>query len=347
VLAERLQDLGYRTAAFVGNPVLRPAKGYDRGFDTYRMFDGKRGEGVRTINEAFFAWAEGNWDRPTFVWIHYMDPHGPYTPPAELLAPFLEDPLAAGDERVPLEPATVHDGNPNKVLGGVPAYQRIDDEDRAAVYVARYDAEIRHVDATFGELIAFLEGRGLYDGSAILFTSDHGESLGEHDYWFEHGWFAHEPGLRVPLIVKRPRQTTGEVVDRQVSLLDLLPTVLRLADAPVLPDVVGVDLLGTIGDRGPALIENSDRYPVKYHGVRTSDWKYLIRADGVEELYDLRADPGETTNLAGDEPGRVAELRAAYESLLQRAHKSAVEQAEGEPDDAATLERLKALGYLD
>jgi arylsulfatase len=348
VLAERLRGLGYRTAAFVSNPVLRPAKGYARGFDHYELFNGRRDEGVRSVNEAFLSWASGAWDGPSFVWIHYMDPHGPYDPPEELLRPFLDDELAASDERVPLEPATPPTGNPNKVLGSVPAYQRLGDEDRVAVYVARYDAEIRYMDAAFGELIRYLRERDLYDASAIVFSADHGESLGEHDFYFEHGWFAHEPSLRIPLMIKPPGEVEARTVDRQVSVLDFLPTLLGFAGAAVASGGSGVDLGGAGEPVEPVLVESSDLYPDKYHGVRTSGWKYLVReGDGAEELYDLREDPGEIRNVAGRETERLAELRGACEDALRRAREAAVPATTGPPDDPETLERLKALGYVD
>ena len=348
VLAEWLKSGGYATAAFVGNPVLREGIGFAKGFDVYRLFDGKRDEGVRLVNEAFFEWAGGHtWDRPTFVWIHYMDPHGPYAPAVELERPFLEDELAQSDERVPLEPETLPSNNPNKVLGAIPIYQQRDGEDRAAVYVARYDAEILYMDTAFGELTAFLEERGLYDGAAVIFTSDHGESLGEHDLWFEHGWFAYEPTLHVPLMIKQPGQTTGRVVRQQVSNLDLMPTIVRLGRGGLHGSYAGTDILAPFGERGPVLIESSDRYPDKYHGVRTSEWKYLVReADGAEELYDLSADPGETTNLADREAARLEEMRQACVEALDRARKLAIAPTSGTPDDPETLERLRALGYV-
>ena len=84
------------------------------------------------------------------------------------------------------------DGHPNKTLGAVPAYQAIEGEDRVAGYVARYDAEIRYTDATFGRLIAFLEERELYETSVTVFGSDHGESLGEHDFYFDHGEYVYD-----------------------------------------------------------------------------------------------------------------------------------------------------------
>jgi arylsulfatase len=343
LLAERLQAMGYRTAAFVGNPVLRQELGFDRGFEHYEVHDGKHGDGVAAVNHGFRAWAEAQWDRAAFVWLHYMDPHGPYTPPAEYEALFLDDDLAQSDLRVP--PATGEEANPNKVLGAIPLYQQHEGETRVAAYVARYDAEIRYVDTAVGEILDFLDERGLYEPAAIVFTSDHGESLGEHNFYFEHGWFAYDPTLRVPLMVKEPGQAEGRVVERQVSNLEVLPALLALAGGPR----EGRALLepGADGD-APVLVENADRYPEKHFGVRTSAWKFLAPAGGgAEELYDLRADPAELRNLAGERPEEAGRLRAALEAALVDTRSRAVQAAREVADDVETIERLRALGYTE
>jgi arylsulfatase A-like enzyme len=346
VLAERLGALGYRCAAFVSNPVLRESMGFARGFDFYALTAAP--DGVRNANRAFLRWARAPWDRPTFVWLHYIDPHGPYTPPPDLEATFLGDGKGGPDRRVPLDAAPRAGGTPNKVLGAVPLYQRRGGEDRLSVYVARYDAEIRRVDAAFGEVAAFLRERGLYDESLVIFTSDHGESLGEHELYFEHGWFAYEPGLRVPLMIKLPKQAEGRVVPDLVSHLDLLPTLLARLGSPPPADAPGIDLFGPSPRPRLLVIENSDRYPEKYLGARTFRWKYLRReSDGAEELYDLRADPGETRNLEAQAPERLAGLREGLDAALRTLSDSALEPPEETPvDDVEALEQLEALGYL-
>jgi hypothetical protein len=132
MLAERLRAEGYRTAAFVSNPAVRAAMGYSRGFDTFEQrFEG---DGVSAVNAAFREWAAREWARPSFVWIHYIDPHGPYDPPAELEGLFIDDDWAQSDERVSLnrKAKRVKGGSSNKVLGAVPRYQQRGAEDRLA-----------------------------------------------------------------------------------------------------------------------------------------------------------------------------------------------------------------------
>ncbi len=344
LLAERLRDAGYRTAAFLSNPALRAAKGFGRGFDSYRMLTDA--DGVAKVNRAFLDYAEAPWDRPTFVWLHYIDPHGPYEPPPEYEELFQGDALSRAPARVPRGYA-VTERRPNKVLGAVPRYQqREDEEDRIAAYVARYDAEIRYMDHAFGVVIDRLREKGLYDASAVVFSSDHGESLGEHDLYFEHGWFAYDASLRVPLFIKQPGQRQGRRVDTPVSNLDFLPTLLGLARLPA-DAPHGVDLLNEAKLPGPVLVESSDRYPDKVHGARAARWKYLRRSrDGAEELYDLQSDPGETRNLVTSEPDRRRELAEFVSSRLIELKRGATPPAEDAPDDPETIEQLERLGYL-
>ena len=115
MLAEILAANGYRTAAFVSNPVLHQRFGFDRGFDHYQLF--VDGEGAKEVNRAFEAWAGAQWSEPTFVWIHYIDPHGPYTPPPEFRDLFEGDSLDGGEQRAPTEYRPIPGLNRNKVLG--------------------------------------------------------------------------------------------------------------------------------------------------------------------------------------------------------------------------------------
>ncbi|MBW2290847.1 MAG: sulfatase [Deltaproteobacteria bacterium] len=322
MLAERFQALGYQTVAFVSNPVLRASKGYARGFDRYQQISSDAG--VDEVNRAYSEWSKSGWKQPTFLWIHYIDPHGPYEPPSQLEEAFMDDGLSANDERLPFEQsitnATQDTRYVNKILGAIPLYQQREQENRVAAYIARYDAEIRHVDRAFGEIIEDLKRRHLYRESAIVFTSDHGESLGEHNFYFEHGWFAYDVSLRVPLLIKWPGQTQGEIRSHSVSQVDLLPTLLAIAGRAEPPEGMGgVDLRSEPGARPPISVENSENYPERFVGMRTVDFKYLIRVrDGREELYDLRADPLETNDLVAEaSAGGTAESSRSSEALRE------------------------------
>jgi len=343
LLAERLQDVGYRTAAFVSNPVLRPAKGYARGFETYELSTGA--DATQQAADAFVQYAASGWREPTFVWVHLLDPHGPYRPTTRFEQLFLEDSTARSDERVPLEPPPGRFRDPNKVLHAIPAYQRRGQEDRVAAYVARYDAEIRAMDEQFGRITQVLSAQDRFESSVVIFTSDHGEGLGERGFWFEHGWFANDAALRVPLFLKTPGQVVGHEIDEQASLLDLLPTLLGLAGSEVPIDLSGRNLLEPGFAPVPLPIENSDLYPEKYRGIRTTRWKYLRREhDGAEELFDLREDPEERHDLSRTHPAELEKFRV----LLRETSVDSRRSGEAvDPESDAIREQLRALGYLD
>ena len=346
LLAERLKTAGYRTAAFVSNPVLSRPKGYARGFDVYREFT-KEG-GLEDLNRRFLRWAaKDGWDTPTFVWIHYIDPHGPYTPPGEYEDLFTSDELFRGETRT--LPATYEPlrGWPvSYCLGAIPRYQVRGEEDRVAAYVAWYDAEIRTMDDAFGDVVGFLKEEGLFDAATILFTADHGESLGEHDYWFEHGWYAYEATSRIPMIVKPAGVTEGRVIEGQVTNLDTAPTLLAAAGLAPAAELRGRNLLEPLADDGPVLVLNTSTYPDRYVGVRTSRYKLLRELNtGREELYDLSADPREERNLVEELPEVAGPLRGALAQRLRecagRVRGEAVEVRPG----AEAARELEALGY--
>jgi arylsulfatase A-like enzyme len=344
MLAERLRGAGYRTAAFVSNPVLSRQKGYARGFDVYREFP-KEG-GMDALNASFAKWSTRKpWERPTFVWIHYIDPHGPYTPPAEYEALFADDEIARADGRtLPTTYEQLERWPANYVLGAIPRYQLRGEENRVAAYTAWYDAEIRYMDEKFGEVVELLRAEHLFDDALVLFTADHGESLGEHDYWFEHGWFPYEATARIPMIVKPPGQASARTIDQQVSNLDTVATILDAANMPWPPELSGSSLIGSFGERGPLLVENTSAYPHRYFGVRTAEWKFLheVRQD-TEELYDLSADPHERTNVLAEHPDEAGRLRGYLERM--RADCRPLGDTFEVMDGLDVQEQIEMLGY--
>jgi arylsulfatase A-like enzyme len=344
LLAEILREHGYRTAAFVANPVLDARWGFGRGFDEYRLFP--RQTGMEELRGAFLDWAQRPWGRPTFVWVHLIDPHGPYTPPADYSAIFAGDALDRETVTAPIQYTPMSGFDANKILGAIPAYQLRGNESRVSFYVREYDAEIRYADAIFGEFLGLLRVRGLYDSSLVIFTSDHGESLGENDYYFEHGWYAYDTSLKIPLLIKEPGQRTGRRVAEQVSNLDFFPTVLAVAGIENRWPGLGRNVLAPLESHRAAIVENSGRYPERFLGVRTGSRKYLRHAaSGREELYDLAKDPRETQNRASADAEGLRAARELFSRLTNRMRESGHEAEEGVPG-AEHLEALRRLGYV-
>jgi arylsulfatase A-like enzyme len=326
------------------------------------MFEGKPlvADAVRLIEAV---------DRPTFIWVHLMDPHGPYFPPDDYRRRFdPADYVWPGDAPLPL-------GTTNFGLHLIPAYQIVAAETDPARYRARYDAEIRYTDDHVSAIVAALRTRGLWDRTLFVLTADHGEALGEHDYWFAHGWFVSDDQLHVPLIVHGAGFPAGRRVGASVSLVDVAPTILEAVGLPPTPAMEGRSLdpllAGDAADR--------DAFAQTYYGeglvaLRAGRLKYVFKpplasphqvrpasdpvlpAESMEWLFDLAADPGETTNLVATHPA-VAALRTRLQAWLAQQEKIGRGKTAEQPrKDAAPMRvlgdpqlqrQLKALGYLD
>jgi arylsulfatase A-like enzyme len=369
-LAEALRDAGYATGAVVTNVNLGRAFGFDQGFD--RFVESWVDEALRQTGQPTFENAPGlvkrftnasittrqaiellgelGARRPFFVWLHYIDPHGPYLPPPEYAR------LFTGARRA----APVR-------LEEVPPYQRQIDPETGetatdiAFYAAQYDREIRYVDDQLGLLFAMLAGRGLARNTLIVVTSDHGESLDENRYYLEHGNVPYQSNAAVPLIFALEGRLARRVVDAPVGVIDVYPTILDLAGAPPQPGVQGtslVPLLEGSRDGGPAFVfvESGHVEPTQL-SVRRGPWKlvhlrsprdriWLARRE--VELYDLSRDPHERDDARAEYPGVAAELEAALAAWLRDTPRFA---GGGRTDplqlDPAGREMLRDLGYLE
>jgi arylsulfatase A-like enzyme len=239
MLAKVLRRRGYSTQAVVSNGALGSEFNFDQGFDTYvetwKLTSHASHAGANPNQaEAVTRLAIGLLDglgrearagRPWFLWVHYIDPHFPYVPPAKWRDHFQGDRFADRSRKVPIS------DRPKQQMGGIGREQVLDGHDDLAFYVARYDAAVAYADAQIGELLAEMRRRGLLGRTLTAFTSDHGESLGEHAYYFDHGRFGFQTCLRVPLIFHYPGVLAPRVDRQPVELLDLAPTLLEAAGA--------------------------------------------------------------------------------------------------------------------
>lgn len=212
----------YQTAAFVSNMVIGDrALGIGARFDHYddrvdpqdplpwtkrKSWFERR---ATQTTDAVLAWLRSRGDpgRPAFVWVHYIDPHGPYRPPRDVFTHPRPQPL-----------------DPSRLTHG----QRQTGIRDALEFVDRYDGEILYVDAEIDRLLRGVdELRGL-DSTLVILTADHGETLAEPDreLWFAHGYHVHEELIRVPMLVRGPGVLAARS-ERLASLVDVAPTVLR------------------------------------------------------------------------------------------------------------------------
>jgi arylsulfatase len=327
-LAESLKARGYRTTALTTNPFLIRDFGFAQGFDRFEFISA---EGFASADDVLKQAAEiiDAEKQPLFLWVHLMEPHSPYSP-----ARSFERDLPR------LVPA-----RPIPESFEIPDYLSPGGSRDARFYETLYDREIRNVDAAFGAFLESLRAKPIWRDTVLVLTSDHGEEFFEHG-GLEHNRTLHDELVRVPLIVRLPGVETRHV-GAQAQLVDLMPTLLAVADAHPVRGIHGRDLQPLL--RGTAHAEESAYSEIAGHqyAVRTRDWK-LIAGPGEERaLYALTRDPGEHHNLAPVHPRQVA----AMEQVLQRMVAAAVKagrQVTGAtaPIDAATRRRLEALGYL-
>ncbi len=339
-LAEILSMAGFATAGFVANPVVGPGYGFEQGFDHYELLPRPRAyrtAKASSINQRAMDWLRTvDEDRRLFLWLHYMEPHGPYQPLPECSAPFDLDAFGP-----PVEVGIQPEGR-NGGRGAVPHYQTIgfdppptDGRD----YLLRYAAEVRCLDVGMGEMLDHLRGAGLLDDAVIVVTSDHGEALlDDHGFYFSHANGLTEDQIAVPLVLAAPGLETPATVDRPVSTVDIVPTVLGLLGLEVPGHLDGADLLAA-PQRPVFAARQGER------AVRFGRWK-LLRADqdSPPRLFDLAADSAEARDLEADRPDVVFELVTELEELeVRQVFATPVDRGEL---DASTQEALRALGYL-
>ncbi len=358
-LAEVFQRAGYRTAAAVDNGNLDSRLGFAQGFESYEETwlraesELERTEVTTRFGEEILARKDD--PRPFFLWLHYVNPHTPYDPPAELLSRFQGDGLVP---RASVLPKVVgfHGGvNRNLATGGARTW---------GDYIDRYDAEILLADEHVGRVLKSLN-EGPHAGTTIVaLTSDHGESLGEHGYYFDHGDDLYNPSLRIPFVLSFPGfLPMGERVDAFMSSLDIYPTLLDLTQLPFPtgpPGLQGSSVLplirGTRSRLKDHLFFQNDRHLTAISNGRLK----LVQHPAGEgsaaslELYDMYRDLEETEDRYLGSETHVAPLEAELGSFLTRTvawqQETTAKRAPAKADcdlSEATRRSLEILGYVE
>ena len=338
-----LRRAGYTTAA-VDN-LYQLKEWFARGYQYYINTAGERRwiDG-RTVTDRAKAWIREHADEDFFLFVHYWDPHTPYLPPDAYARIF----YPAGDPFDPqnrsMNAAYGHRAYPffkhhhYDLLGPVTDVQYLN---------ALYDAELRYLDDLLRELDGFLGEQGIREDTLLIVFGDHGESLTEHDIYWDHCGL-YEPTVRVPLIVRWPgRIAPGLRARGFVQHADLMPTVLEAAGIAVPPQLDGRSLWPVLQGRAEgahAEVFLSECAWQAARGVRTEDYKFIRTRDpGLfvrpqRELYDLRADPGETRNLAGERPAVAQELERRLDDWVAG-------KLGGRPDPMETVLRERGLPF--
>jgi arylsulfatase A-like enzyme len=367
-LAEAFAQRGYVTAGFVANPNVKAVFDFDRGFDEYfdapvqdtltlaslrtssfgRMlmallrhkFNWNYENDISSMNREVLAWLRQNHSSRFFLYVHYIDPHDPYDPPAAYREQF-----ARG------------------------AGTALFNERKRKVGIDLYDGEIRYTDDGLKALVEALREHGAWENTLFVLTSDHGEEFFEHGV-LGHGFSLYQEVVHVPLILHGPGVPAGVVLEEPVAVLDMPATLLDLAGAGVERFGDGRSFAARLRGAAPAPSEalflesefgqtDADHREFVFSGLRMGPWKLVLTERnkffppsvarfGREALFHLGDDPGESRNLfhVAEHEQRVAEwielLRAHAQFLAETGFRDI-------PPAALTPEieaGLRALGYI-
>ena len=334
-MAEILFQAGYRTGAYTAGAQMHQKYNVDQGFDIYESFEQEMTHASRfsDIVEKGKRFLDEHGDEQFFLFLHTYEVHTPYTPPPEYLEMF--DPGYDGDlgEEITLQYLRSVFENPVRL--------RVSEKDRRHI-VAAYDGEIRNMDAAFGDLIADLRERQLYDKTLIVFTSDHGEEFGERGRHGWHSWTLYDALLTVPLLIKLPESRyRGRIVGEVARGIDVLPTFVDLLDIDTDQPFEGHSLMDRVLNRRSDVVfavSQRDYVGKLPTSIRTARWKLY---DGA--LYDLAADPVERRDVSAEHPHVKAALDANLAVI--RSH-SALGDADPIELDEALRRELRDLGYI-
>jgi arylsulfatase A-like enzyme/uncharacterized membrane protein YbhN (UPF0104 family) len=360
MVSEVLQKHGYATGGIVANINLAPSFGFQQGYDEYsylspdylfaaeesssklifyqigrkvglRLKPGHRVtdyfQDAAAVTAVADDWLSRHKDSRWFLLLHYMDPHDPY----------FERPYNG------------------KAVARVEAEHP--DPSKAAYMRELYYGGVRFTDEYIGKVEAHLRGLGIWDDTMIVITADHGEEFMEHGGWW-HGTTLYEEQIHVPLLVKWPKGKVGapaRVDDHPVRNIDIVPTLLTQAGAPIPAAMQGIDLAVPMAQRSEAdrmAYAEEDHEGNVLRSIRTSEWKLIEANPGNPrglpdvELFAIDSDPKETQNVAPQNAAATAEMRQHAEAQRQLAASQAVEGGEQAKLTREECEKLRVLGYV-
>lgn len=262
-------------------------------------------------------------DQPFLMWASFSKPHPPYDPPRPYDALYdpreLPPPMGDWDDET-----LVHGRDPELVRRRtIYGWERLSPQ-AVQVIRARYAGLVTFQDAMVGRLLDWLAEAGLSEDTIVVYTSDHGDLLGDFGRFFKRCML--DGAVRIPMIWRVPDLTSKTDTSgrfQMVGLQDILPTLCALTGVPLSRPVDGHDLTPALSDRTAPGREAFVSQTVESRGggqkymVLTDEWKYVYcEAGGVEELYDARGADGDLANLAGE--SRHAGTMAALREYLTR-----------------------------
>ena len=364
-LPEILQSHGYKT---IGCNFELMVEGLESGFDDFSLLRWRIANKVKRTIKKSIRWnyrierAEESThiaksqikkyrNKKFFLYLHYTDLHWPYKTPKPFDDMF--DPNYKGNH-------LFNDWN-DKIERGDMIFNNSLPKEEIYHAIAHYDGSIRFIDTQIGHIINYLEEMELKDKTLLIISSDHGESLGEHNLHFQHTLCLYEEGIKIPLIINSPSIKQRKKIEIQVASIDIMPTILDFLGIPLIEKIDGKSLVPLIkenkddrkylfAENGEMLFKQNNRTFLpgikgKWRMIRTNEWKLIYiphPENDIYELYNLKKDIGETTNAFDKEPELVKMLKKELFKWMDNSK----EDKNGDLTEKSKI-ILRKLGYME
>jgi arylsulfatase A-like enzyme len=266
-----LKENGYNTFGAASNLHLSKKLGFARGFNNFKCLFFQP---APFVNKIINSWEnEIKKSDKFFIWAHYIDPHIPYS----AKSPWIEK-YASKEQTQKL---SLFRKSTKKLNELIPALEK--DPQALSNLIALYDSEINFVDSYVGELIQKFSSD---NNTLVIITSDHGEGFLEHGL-LDHGKSLYSEEINIPLIIKLPKQMSSKSIEQQVSLLDVMPTVLSLLNLPIPEQALGKPLIALDGEEknipNRYLFSELGRGGLDMKAIFTDEWKYVYNYGSITE----------------------------------------------------------------
>lgn len=343
-LAEVLASRGYTNAAFVANPWIRAAHGFDQGFSRFDTEGADNDQLATVLVDRAKRWLdERQPGEPFFLYVHLMDVHAPYDAPQEDFEAVRRSPSLGSSQ--PLQGELLARIPPYMKL---PAWTKTEEGKDVLGWRGHYAAGVRFTDRAIGDLLAHLRLLGVFDSSLVIVTSDHGEELNDHGRW-DHGYRVYDHQIHVPLVVRYPQGAAAGTRVKSVSrLVDVMPTVLATVGAPIPSLLQGSDLTPLLRgeDEQRISVTEAVKWAPDLRAVRSTTHK-LVYTPLASQLFDFTKDPRELSDVSAEQSATAARLKQQLDAYAttNRAHPGLTATQAEVPEDVQ--ERLRSLGYME
>jgi len=352
-VAEVMKKHSFATGAVVNNANLGREFQFDQGFDEHvEIWKKPPPADASVVTDNALDWLKRSGKKNFFLWVHYIAPHAVYSPPKPFNTMFLNDKiyLKTSGKKLPVR------NTYEKAIHRKKAY--VKPHRLHSYYVAQYDGEIAWVDSQFKRVIDHLKKSGLFDKTLLILTSDHGEELGEHDIYYEHGFNVYEATMHVPLIIVYPERIPGKKrIKERMLLVDLFPTIMDYVGISGPRQLEGRSLKPLIEgkSRGAGYLFSEGGYPHgktdKFHTVVYSEpYKLIHKRNDKWEFYDLEKDPEEQEKLNKKKRHVFLKHRRVLQKWEQSHTVTRLQEKKEKTEkklSRETEEQLKALGYVE